>query len=181
MLLLVTDGGADHVTHASVQASLIATFVKLDLDFLFAMRTYPTQSWAYLAERVMPILNNALQNVSLEMDSMDDNNEKIISENTNMAKLRSATEDNLNFKEAFQKSMENVISLVGSRFECMHLKEEAVNCHEACGGVEVDAFFDDVRVIDENIDKNKLTVAELTRLEKYSKILEDHCCSHFPN
>ena len=43
MVLLVTDGGGDHnVTNASVQANLIATFVKLDLDFLFAMRTCPT-------------------------------------------------------------------------------------------------------------------------------------------
>ena len=125
----------------------------------------------------MSILNIALQNGSLERDSMDDNNEKIISQNSSMVKLRSATEDNLNIKEAFQKSMENVISLVGSRFECMNLKEEAVNCHEACDDMEVDAFFDYVRVIDENIDKNKLTVAELTRLEKYSKFLEYHCCS----
>ena len=140
------------------------------------MRTCPTQSWPNLAERVMSILNIALQNVSLERDSMDDNNEKLISQNTSMAKLRSATEDNLNFKEAFQRSMENVISLVGSRFECMNLKEEAVNCHEACDDVKVGAFFDYLRVIDENIDKNKVTVAELIRLEKYSKFLEDHCC-----
>ena len=155
MLLLVIDGGGDHnVTHTSVQANLIATFVKLDLDFLFAIRTCPTQSWTNFAEQVMSILNIALQNMSLERDSMDDNNEKIISQNTSMAKLRSATEDNLNFKEAFQKSMENVISLVGSRFECMNLKEEAVNCHKACDDVEVDAFFNYLHVIDKNIDKN---------------------------
>ena len=66
MLLLVTDGGGDHnVTHASVQANLIVTFVILDLDFLFAMRTCPTQSWTNLAERVMSILNIALQNTPL--------------------------------------------------------------------------------------------------------------------
>ena len=38
VLLLISNGGGDHnKTHASVQASLIATFINLDLDFFCAM------------------------------------------------------------------------------------------------------------------------------------------------
>ena len=38
ILLLVTDGGGDHnVTHASVQASLIALFLQFNTDMLVAM------------------------------------------------------------------------------------------------------------------------------------------------
>ena len=79
ILLLVTDGGNDHnVCHASVQASLVAMFLNLELNFLFAMRTCATQSWTNAAERIMAILNIALQNVALERDAMATEFEKII-------------------------------------------------------------------------------------------------------
>ena len=46
VLFLYSDGGPDHrLTYVSVQASLIALFLKLDLDFLCAARTAPADSW----------------------------------------------------------------------------------------------------------------------------------------
>ena len=63
MQLLCRDGGADHnVSKISIQISLICLFLQLDLDYLITMCTCPTQSWVYPAERVMFILNYALQN-----------------------------------------------------------------------------------------------------------------------
>ena len=62
ILLLCTDGGSNHnVTKISIQISLIWLFFQLDLDYLIAIRTYLTQSWVNPAERVMCILNYALQ------------------------------------------------------------------------------------------------------------------------
>ena len=87
ILLLVTDGGGDHnVTHASVQASLVALFIDLDLDFLCAMRTCPTQSWTNLAERVMSILNIALQHCALERDKMSEALEDVMKKCKNIGK-----------------------------------------------------------------------------------------------
>ena len=54
------------MTHASVQLSLVALLLNLNFDILVAMRTCPTQSWTNVAERVMSILNIALQNIALE-------------------------------------------------------------------------------------------------------------------
>ena len=85
ILLLVTDGGGDHnVTHGSVQASLVALFIHRDLDFLCAMRTCPTQSWTNLAERVMSILNIALQHCALERETMSEEFEAMMKKSKNM-------------------------------------------------------------------------------------------------
>ena len=71
LLLLYTDGGPDHrVTYGSVQVSLICLFVQYDLDVLIAVRTAPGNSWTNLAERVIPVLNLALQNIALECSRM---------------------------------------------------------------------------------------------------------------
>ena len=66
ILFLYSDGGPDHrLTYVSVQVSLIAVFLKLDLDFLCAARTAPAHSWPNPAERVMSTLNLGLQCIGL--------------------------------------------------------------------------------------------------------------------
>ena len=66
ILLLYTDGGPDHrLTYYSVKCALICLFIDLDLDFLVAARTAPGHSWINPVERVMSILNLALQNVAI--------------------------------------------------------------------------------------------------------------------
>ena len=62
VLFLHSDGGPDHrLTYTLVQASLIATFLRLDLDFLCAARTAPSHSWRNPVERIMSTLNLGLQ------------------------------------------------------------------------------------------------------------------------
>ena len=66
VLFLYSDGGPVHrLTYLSVQLSLIALFLKLDLDYLCAARTAPCHSWRNPAERVMSIVNLGLQCVGL--------------------------------------------------------------------------------------------------------------------
>ena len=55
-----------------VQVAALTLFRALDLDMLVCMRTCPYQSWQDVAERIMPTLNLALQNVSLARMSMLD-------------------------------------------------------------------------------------------------------------
>ena len=67
VLIMLSDGGPDHrLVYGSVQITLLCLFIRLDLDMLIAVRTCPYQSWVNPAERVMSVLNLALQNVSLE-------------------------------------------------------------------------------------------------------------------
>ena len=68
-LLLCRDGGGDHnFSKISIQICLRYLFLQLDLDCLIAIRTCPTQSWVNPDERVMYILNYALQHCALERE-----------------------------------------------------------------------------------------------------------------
>ena len=65
-LFLYTDGGPDHwLTYVSVQLSLIAIFLNLDLDFPCAGRTAPYHLWRNPLQRIMAILNLRIQCVGL--------------------------------------------------------------------------------------------------------------------
>ena len=67
ILGLYTDGGPDHnPTHSSVQLALITAFRKLNLDSLIAVRTAPGGSFINPVERIMSLLNLAMQGVTLE-------------------------------------------------------------------------------------------------------------------
>ena len=62
VLFLYSDGGPDHrLTYLSVQLSLIALFLNLDLDYLCVGRTAPYHSWRNPVERIMSIINLGLQ------------------------------------------------------------------------------------------------------------------------
>lgn len=78
VLVVMSDGGPDHrLSYGSVQVALLALFIRLNLDVLITVRTCPYQSWSNTAERVMSLLNLALQNVSLERQAMSEECEKL--------------------------------------------------------------------------------------------------------
>ena len=80
ILLLYTDGGPDHrLTYLSVQLSIIALFLQLDLDVLIAGRTAPNHSWANPVERIMSIVNLGLQCVGMMPQKQSEGYETSIS------------------------------------------------------------------------------------------------------
>ena len=84
VLLLYSDGGPDH--RLTVQISLIALFLKLDLDFLCAARTAPSHSWRNPVECIMSTLNLGL----LMRQKMDDEFEAQAAKCNSLAALRDA-------------------------------------------------------------------------------------------
>jgi hypothetical protein len=71
MLAIFTDGGPDHrTTFPSTWAALIAVFRRLDLDFFNAARTAPNNSWTNPVERIMSILNIALQGTTCQREKI---------------------------------------------------------------------------------------------------------------
>ena len=71
VLFVYIDGGLDHhTTFVSVQLSLIALFLNLNLDFLITARTAPHQSRRNPVERIMSILNLGFQSVGLMRSQM---------------------------------------------------------------------------------------------------------------
>jgi hypothetical protein len=123
VLILFTDGGPDHrPTFETVKLSLLSLFIQLDLDMLIALRTAPYNSWVNLAERVMPILNLALQHCALERDKMPDKEEKKMKNKGSLSAVRNCAEINSGFQEAYTTSMQTPIKILSERFGRMTLK-----------------------------------------------------------
>ena len=78
-LFVHSDGGPEHrLTYASVQISLIALFLNLDLGLLIAGRTAPSHSWANPVERIMSIVNLGMQCIGVMREKMGDEFEKAV-------------------------------------------------------------------------------------------------------
>lgn len=78
LLALYTDGGPDHrLTYISVQLSLIAIFLDLDLDCLIVVRTPPGHSWKNPVERIMSILNLSLQGIGIMREECTNHEQEV--------------------------------------------------------------------------------------------------------
>lgn len=98
ILFLYSDGCPDHrLTYVSVQVSLIALFLTLDLDFLCAARTAPSHSWRNPVERVMSTLNLGLQCIGLMREKGDSDFETEAAKCNSLVALRDAAERVPNF------------------------------------------------------------------------------------
>ena len=73
------------------------------------MRECPSQSWTNLEERVMSVLNLALQNVATEGDEMESYFEEMVRRNNTLTKLREAAQGNAALKKAYTNSMASVL------------------------------------------------------------------------
>jgi hypothetical protein len=66
VLLIKADGGRDgNCTFAGAQLAYLCLALKLDLDQLILLRTAPGQSYVNSVERVMSVLNQAIQGLAL--------------------------------------------------------------------------------------------------------------------
>ena len=94
IFFLYTDGGPDHcLTFFSVQLSLIALFLNLDLDLLVVGRTAPNHSWKNPVERVMSIINLGLQCIGMMRKEGSPEFEKAIKNAKNLKALREASKE----------------------------------------------------------------------------------------
>ena len=107
ILFLYTDGGPDHrLTYLSVQLSLIALFLKLDLDFLCVCRTAPFHSWRNPVERIMSLLNLGMQSVGLMRKEMDDSMQSV-------GLMRKEMDDSMQSVGLMRKEMDDSMQSVG--------------------------------------------------------------------
>ena len=84
-----SDSGSDHnPCHGSLQMSQVAHFIQKDLDMSVAAVTYPGGSYVDPAERIMPLLNLALNGVSLSRILMGERSEAMIKNANSMEAVR---------------------------------------------------------------------------------------------
>ena len=141
ILCILSDGGPDHrLSYGSVQVALVALFIRLNLDMLIAVRTCPYQSWTNPAERIMSILNLALQNVSLQRSLMDEDSEKLIKNKNSMQAVRNTISAQPRLHAKIEESLKPVLDLLNSRFQLMKLKDRHFKTAEVATSTEIDTL-----------------------------------------
>lgn len=117
IICLYTDGGPDHrLTYLSVQMSLVCLFLSGNFDILIAARTPPMASWKNPPERIMSIINLALQSVGLMRERASDECEKKLNSANGLGKIREIAKDP-EMKREIQDSVEPVKVLFTFIFE----------------------------------------------------------------
>ena len=125
ILLIYSDGGPDHnLTFLATQISYICLFLNRDLDMLSAIRTPPYHSWKNPVERIMSVINIALQCVGLMRQPMSQELEKVISSCKTMKEIRNAAETCPAVIRGMLESVKPVKELVGALIQKLHLKEQ---------------------------------------------------------
>ena len=157
ILLMISDGGPDHrVTFGSVKMALISLFRALNLDMLIAIRTCPYQSWRNLAERVMSILNLALQNVSLSRKQMQDHLEAMVKNKNTLSDLRKILASNSELHHEYRVSMDEPMKAVADRFQAMKLKDEPVVVGFPATDDDITDMVEQIRFIEPGISDHLL-------------------------
>ena len=122
VLLLYTDGGPDHrLTYLSVQLSLMAIFLDQDLDFLCAVRIPPQHSWKNPVERIMSILNLALEGVGCVRQEVE--HEEELNRCSSLKSIRELAAKIPEIKEEVLRCVEPMEDLMCSMIRRLKLKD----------------------------------------------------------
>ena len=179
ILCVYTDGGPDHrVTYISVKLSLIALYLKLDLDYLLAARTAPCHSWRNPVERIMSTLNLGLQCVGLMRKEGSENFEKETSKCNSMKDLRRAADRCPEFKSEALDSTEPVKLLLTQVFQRLQLKDKNITCSPPATKENMTDLWNSLQQIESDCGdpsslKTKSAVLEKKSLSEFMA----HCCS----
>ena len=174
-----SDGGSDHNTsYYSVKVAHICHFLRMDLDMLVAAVTYPGGSYVDPAERVMPLLNIAMNGVALAREKMSDQDEKKISGCNSMAALRKKSEDNPELENSLKESVEGCVNLLCERFQRVSLKDVPIKIGSTATEEETEVLFEEMRRIDKNLDMKDTTKANVQKCNGLVKWLEKHAVEH---
>ena len=178
VLFVYSDGGPDHrLTYVSVQVSLIALFLQLDLDFLCAGRTAPAHSWKNPVERVMSTLNLGLQCVGLMRETGSSDFEAEAAKCNSLAALRGATQRMPNFRAEALDSIAHVKSLLVMLLQRLELKEKKFSPFFPATEEQIDLMWQELLKIDSTLKKDEsLTKKELASKEDL-KVFIEHCCT----
>ena len=176
VMIVVSDGGPDHrVTYGSVKVSYLTLFRALDLDMLVCIRTCPYQSWQNIAERVMSTLNLALQNVSLARTAMSDCNERAVKNKNSLSEVRVAIQQTPGLGDALRDSMAKPLSVVGTRFLSMKIKDNPILLGVPATDVELQEQFEQVSLIDPSLTVDSLTAKDLEKATSLQAFMTSHC------
>lgn len=152
-LLKFTDDGTDQRnTLESVKCASICVFKEMNLDMMILARCAPGHSYVNPAERVMSILNLALQNVALERKESTEKMNKVLKSCNSMADVRNLAEKTPEVKTAWIESVEPVASVLLYRFLRLKLKDDPVKALDPVIDQEIDILKRHLRELFPNLD-----------------------------
>ena len=174
ILFVYTDGGPDHrLTFFSVQLSLVALFLNLDLDLLVVGRTAPNHSWRNPVERIMSAINLGLQCVGMMRKEGSSEFEKAIKNANNLNAVREATKQS--YKHEVRTSLQPSLQLLTAITSRLELKGEPFSMFEGASDDEMEAFWEVVHLADDSLDQSDTSKSTLQRKPKLQAFF-DHCC-----
>ena len=177
VVFIYSDGGPDHhLTYLSVQLSLIALYLELDLDFLCAARTAPCHSWRNPAGRVMSIVNLGLQCVGLMRSEMSEEHQAMVANCNNMTQLRQVRERKPEIVPAVHDSIEPVKILFSNVFQRLKLHDKPFQVFSAATEDKMKELWSELESIDESLEYGGQYRKKC--LETHPNLVEfiSHCC-----
>ena len=139
---------------------------------LIAVRTCPYQSWQNVAERIMSMLNLALQNVALSRTSMTHQFEQLVKNSNSLSAIREVIKKHPDVYPALQDSMSTPLINVGTRFMGMKVKEN-LRLGIPATGTKMNDQFKHAHFIDPSLKQDQLTAKDLkdaASLQQFMKI-----------
>lgn len=176
MLFIGSDGGPDHnLTSIMVMLSYIAIFLRLDLDFLCAVRTPPNFSFINPAERFMATANIALIGVSLARNHLGEN-EKLVKNLLSKKQWREAQDKNPqnDYPRLALEGTKDARELLQSRFESLCYKGEKVKVHPAATEEDIQTVKSEITSLWPAINSKKTSKAQAMNVPSFKKFFEDH-------
>ncbi|GBB99535.1 hypothetical protein RclHR1_03550015 [Rhizophagus clarus] len=176
ILLLYTDGGPDHRnTFGSVQIALICLFLRGNFDFLASIRTASYHSWMNPAERVMSILNLALQGVSLQRDPMNDILEDIFKGKNTLEEIRSVAQENKKLGLELRKSIKIVQELLSKQTKRLKINENNFQIYTPASLINIDETFEAIHHIDSTLQQEETFMNSLNKHQELQNFMKSHC------
>ncbi|CAB4396988.1 unnamed protein product [Rhizophagus irregularis] len=152
ILLLYTNGGSDH-------------------------RTAPYNSWANPAERIISILNLALQNVALKRDKISDEAEFIFEKLNIMKEIREAALDNLELRKELTNSIDSIQRFLDNRTSHLSLHNQNFKSDLPAKDEDMKYFFEAIHDIESEISAEDTTAQDLKKHLNIQQFLKTHCQS----
>ena len=156
----------------SVQLSLIALFLKLDLDLLVAGRTAPSHSWANPVERIMSIVNLGIQCIGVMRERASDEFEKAAEKCNSIKEIRSNCAE---FTSEVSSSLSPSKDLLNSIMTRLELKGRQFNIFQSAPESEIDSFFNILLKIDSSLSKSNTTKKSIEKCTCLQSFIS-HCC-----
>ena len=174
ILFVYSDGGPDHrLTYLSVQLSLIALFINLNLDILIAGRTAPSHSWANPVEKIMSIINLGIQCIGIMRERMGEEFETCLRKCNSLKHIRKECSD---FKEDVRNSLAPTKELIASVLRRLQLKGKNFQVFSSASDKEIEDFWDVLLTIEASLTRCDTTQVSLKKFHSLQYFIS-HCCT----